>query len=868
MRSKFLRLAALASLAAGVAIVASCDARIPTSPRGSTGSTGGTGSTNNKNAKPPTIAIDSPLVGALVNIGDSILVTVKLHDDIGLKNVTITGVTQKGSVDLGTFEEAQKYKTVAVPVGGSFRSGLRDTTIRRYLQPLVQNDTVIDSVIVRVIAFDSLGLADTADRRVNLVSGPKVNIVAPIAGDSIPAGVGLNVAARAQHPDGINRIDIRVRGEATWPTKLDTTISQLYTSAPRDIVFSGVVRLPPDAPVRSKVTVTATAIDVNRQPGAAPPVAAFIRSTAAAVPRVTQIVPPKTEFADSVAVRATGDGITMVGLIIRDSLGAIVLQDTVKFTAPFNANVSAQVPLNLPPKLQGKKLGITAFAVDQSGRIGFAVSQSNQGSQSVAGAALIDSTLVVYGRTYSLPHQGTIGDLAVDAARGHVFLSNTQFNLLEVWQQNAGTKGFAAQGVAVGSLPWGLFIGNNPDTLLVANSGGTNISQVFIGSTDAGVIREDLARRILTRNTYVFQVTVQRDENTGKIRLTGAGPFSYSDRPQYIAQSKGGRIFYSTRPTEQAPQGTIRWLDPKLPVPDPRQIWQYATFIQGSTQQIYAIFNVDSIKIAATLPNDPASDELIIYDHPYGAASGVISGRAFSPDLALPLLCPQTLVAASLQCQPTASSQESDAEIVLRLDVASLGLTDTTFAAASGDRRWVAFGEGHTSRVGRTIMVNDESGPVPNFFSPLVTINDLTDNASERVFGLALDASGRTVASHGSQSYFSFVSDPFHLRLQGKYDSADDGAGIAFHPRANGTLTAQQDRIAFVASSNGSIEVVDVAYYINRAKLTLKNPIYGPLRASLPMPGDPPEVILKLYAISQQGLVVIDLTAADIKPGP
>jgi hypothetical protein len=165
-------------------------------------------------------------------------------------------------------------------------------------------------------------------------------------------------------------------------------------------------------------------------------------------------------------------------------------------------------------------------------------------------------------------------------------------------------------------------------------------------------------------------------------------------------------------------------------------------------------------------------------------------------------------------------------------------------------------------------MVADSVGPVPNFFSPIVTIQDLTDNASEQVFGLAMDKSGGTVASHGSQSYFSFVSDPFHLRLQGKFDSADDGAGIAFHPRANGTLTPQADRVAFVASASGAIEVVDVAYYINRARLQLKNPIYGPLRASLPMPGDPPGVILKLYAVSQQGLVVIDLTAADIKPGP
>jgi hypothetical protein len=34
------------------------------------------------------------------------------------------------------------------------------------------------------------------------------------------------------------------------------------------------------------------------------------------------------------------------------------------------------------------------------------------------------------------------------------------------------------------------------------------------------------------------------------------------------------------------------------------------------------------------------------------------------------------------------------------------------------------------------------------------------------------------------------------------------------------------------------------------------------------MPGDPPSVVMKLYAVSKQGLIVIDVTASDIKAGP
>ena len=76
-------------------------------------------------------------------------------------------------------------------------------------------------------------------------------------------------------------------------------------------------------------------------------------------------------------------------------------------------------------------------------------------------------------------------------------------------------------------------------------------------------------------------------------------------------------------------------------------------------------------------------------------------------------------------------------------------------------------------------------------------------------------------------------------------------------------------RLAFVASANGTIEAVDIAYYdFVRGALATKFNLYGPLRASLPFPGDDPSIVLKLFGVSSTGLVVIDVTAADIKPGP
>jgi hypothetical protein len=842
MRIVFVRLAAVG---AAVTLVASCDTRLPTTT-GIAGSS--TSSSNPSKGNAPTATIDSPAVGSLINNGDSVLVTVRLHDAKALRNATFAGYTQKGSVDLGTFTQTLRYRSVSIPAAGAFRSGLRDTTVRRYLQPVNPADTSLDSLIIVAIVTDSAGLADTASRRVDIVAGPKVTVVSPTNGDSVPAGVGLSVAGRAQHANGVGRIDIRVQGEKNWPTKLDTSFSQVYDDSPRDVTFKAVARIPIDAPLRGRVTITATAVDVNRQPGSSSPVAVFVRSANTAQPRVTQTVSAKSETSDSVIVRATGEGITTLGVIIRDSNNVIVQTDSLQLPAPYNANVQASIPLNLAPGLQGKKLGITGFAIDQAGRVGYAVPSTKGSSEGNLNFALVDSTLVVYGHTYALPHNGTIGDVVVDAARGNVFLSNTNFNVLEVWQNTPKT--FTPNGVAVGSLPWGMFISNNPDTLLVANSGGTNISRVYIGS--GGAIHEDLAHRILTRATYSYNLTVSRDENTGKIRLTAQGPILYSDRPQYIAQAAAGRIYYSTRPTPTAPQGTIRWIDPSLPVPDPRQVWQYGTITTGTTQT-YALFNVDSIAIGASLPTSTESDTLFIWDHPYGQKTGVIAVSDVNPMNAI----------------ASAVAGGSDAEAILRLDLQSLALTDTTFAAVSGNRNWIAFGEGHTGgAAGRVMMVKDSAGAVPNFFSPLVTVKDLTNNASEQVFGLALDLTGATVASHGLQSYFALVSDPFHLRLQGKFDSADNGAGIAFHPEADGILSPSNKRLAFVGSSSGTIEVVDIAYYIGRGKLQLKSPIYGPLRTSGPMPGDAPDVILKVYALSKDGLIVVDLTAGDIKAGP
>ena len=838
-------LTSLVAALVGIVLVAACDQHVPL-----TANIGGGG--NNSGPKgAPAVSIDT-LQPNPVNIGDSILIAVHVKDDSAINTITLLGLTVTGSADLGTLSVTNRYSPVNV---GPFRPGLRDTVIRRYLHPVVPVDTSLDSLVVIAQATDNSSLtgADTAVARV--VTGPKVSFITPVVGTQVFAGGDMGATVHATHADGVQSVTITITSNTTgtpvWPTPVNKTVTGTFPSFPKDTTYSTTVTVPANAPVGGRLTFTASGIDVNGKPGSVATITLVVKGIDTVPPLVTQVLAPRIELNDSVLINSSGSSATVIlGVIVKDSVGTEIRRDSVPAKDTLN-NVSQRVHIPLTAAEQGRNLRISTFAIDRLGKTGYSVSSGTAVAQPVMSLAWSDTTVVVYGTTYQIPNTpaGTLmGDIAVDPVHGNVFVSNINYNRLEVWTGATGT--FAPASIPVGSQPWGLAFGNSPDTLYVANSGGTNISRVFVG---AGTMGEVLSQRILTRDTYIYEVTETIDPNTSHITLSVSPPTSYSDRPQYLAISKAGRLYYSTVPTDANHAGTIRYLDPSsiYPAPDPRQIWQYARTGTTATTT-YQIFNVDSVAVRKVTGLNPPSDTLIIWDHPYGQLSGSYEAR--DPDV--------ITAAAKL------AAQGSDIDPEQGVSIPGLALTDTTFVGISGDRTWIAFGEGNTGGAGRIMMVNDPSGTSPGFFSPAITVADIIDNADERVFGLAVDSTGSTVASHGAQSYFASVDNPFHLRLQGKYDSFDNGAGIAFDPGAYGINTPSNDRLAFVGSQSGFIEIVDIAYYINRGKLTLKGNLYGPLRASRPFPGDPPNVILKLFGLSSTGLVVIDLTAADIRPAP
>ena len=282
MRSTRIQLA-LVVLAA--AAVASCDTRLPTAARRAAPGT------------PPDVVIDTPLVNAQINVGDSIYMRVLATGGNALQSLELTALAVSGDPDFGTYAETPRYKVTTV----NFPTSVHDTIIRRYLQPIDVNHTSLDSIIVQAILTDSTGLKDTARVRATLVSGPKVTIESPVANDSVTPGVAVGVQVHATDNDGITQITVRVQGQPTWPTRLDTTITQTFGGSSRDLVFNTAAVIPLNAPGRSRITISASAVDGNRQPGAANPVSIFVRSAASiAPPLVTQSVPVRSERTDTI----------------------------------------------------------------------------------------------------------------------------------------------------------------------------------------------------------------------------------------------------------------------------------------------------------------------------------------------------------------------------------------------------------------------------------------------------------------------------------------------------------------------------------------------------------------------------------------
>jgi hypothetical protein len=75
-------------------------------------------------------------------------------------------------------------------------------------------------------------------------------------------------------------------------------------------------------------------------------------------------------------------------------------------------------------------------------------------------------------------------------------------------------------------------------------------------------------------------------------------------------------------------------------------------------------------------------------------------------------------------------------------------------------------------------------------------------------------------------------------------------------------------RVAFVASGDFSIQIVDSYSYRLRGRIPIRSNLYGPLRAVYPTAAElsaDASLVVKLFGLTPEGLVMIDVHAGDIK---
>ncbi|MEO7965563.1 MAG: hypothetical protein ABIT38_16770, partial [Gemmatimonadaceae bacterium] len=562
-------------------------------------------------------------------------------------------------------------------------------------------------------------------------------------------------------------------------------------------------------------------------------------------PVVYQSIPTRLETPDSVDLTARdNDGlVAVIGFLAKDAAGAVVYRSADTLATPLQ-QVTRRKAWAAPISLRGRSLFITAYATDVAGHTGYAVANGATVAVNSDSIAKRDPVVYAFGLTYALP-EGSLGaDIAVDSARAHVFVSNINKNQIEAFTYSTTLQPLAP--IAVGAMPWGMILDNSSSLLLVANSGGTNISKVSLSTRlENG--------RVKTANEYVFDVSYSKDETSGGFKYRVAPPIDYSDRPQYIAQSASGALYYSTRPTTAATPGTLRRIDNFLDTrAEPRQIWQYGSFLRGH----YVILNADAVDVIEG--QNGVSDKIVICEHTPGN----------SPTTAT---CVTSITVEGAITTLRAAPINGNIDAIKDLDVASLALPDTNFVAVGGDRRRVAFGEANTgNRAGRVLLVYDPTGTPADgaIYSAPLEVADLTNNASDKVFGIDVNRNSANIGVHGIETFFADSS----LRLQGKFATFNTGSGIAFHPLNMDENTADSTaRVAFVASGDMSIQIVDSYSYRLRGRIPIRQNLYGALRAALPTAAEKaldPTIVVKLFALTPEGLVVIDVRRGDIDNVP
>jgi hypothetical protein len=839
---------------------------------------------------PPVVSISGAETAA-----DTLITTVDAEDFIALAFV----VTELRRTD--------QFETVITAEGDTIVLGRLiavDTTrfVGRTVQATVSTTfytgfTNPTNVQIRAVAVDSQDNEATASAVVTVGGGPggptgapTISIYSPLPNSTVRDNTLIRVGIRASDPSGLQQLNVVLTNPAATPPAIPAADTIRFAVFRTDVDTLLDFFIPEGA--LGTLTITAEAINLNTLSALAqievtvateapddtnPPIVSMLVTGGT---QRRQDEPPRMEVDDSLLFNIVAldqeTAITRVGvtMIVRNDRTSGTVIDTIFVDSVMSTAISGTVPvafalrpLDLPAAVFTEAdipdtlfFELTGWAFDAATPPNCGATVDPEGSEAsltCTGTGPVHAAgiqggflerLIVAGRTIGIAQGALIADAVVDTIRELMLLSDFNFGVVRPFDLR---NEVFLDNVPVGSDPWGVGIDLTEDLLLVGNSGGTNISVVDLGPRSPGspAVGNEIDR-YQTQDLKVFQVDEAYDAIGRKIFPVSF--YDYSDRPQFLAQAANNYILFSTVPAMADLPGTIREYDPTDR--EIRFFVGYAGRENPGNPQIQ-IINADSVF------SINGARQFVVCDH----TRGNFANRSC-------IIASDSLSDATWQVAAKIATEGWDVEIFTDLDIGSIALTDTTLVAASGDREYVAFGEGDTpGRAGRVMLYRSADGSISNGLQ----VTDLTGNAEEKVFGLAMNLDGSLGVVRGTMAYF-FGPDPSGinvLRMLGTNDRINpEGAGAALHPDNDITASPPEGddpsrRLTFLGSGDARVEIVDAHFYeVPRGNVLIRDPILGPLRISRSLPPDPPEVILKLYGITENGVVVIPVKDTDIIP--
>ncbi len=820
-----LRLAARAAALAGcVFVVTVCgeQGKFPTTPTGGGGGGNGPGLTIHVPAITDTVP---------VAVGDSVFVQVELNDSRGVTSLVLTGTSVRGSPDLGTDTTVDRFlaRTVTLP------KTKKDTTITRYLRAVLSDST---TEFVHIIATAVNAANDTSHDTtvVRIVGGPKVVVLQPTAGAVTAVNLYVRIQVRGIHPTGVKTL-----GWASTGAVVDTNFQTYAVNAagvlPDTQTFTDSVLVSKSTP--DSLVITPFATDSSGDPsGIAPGVTVHIQTAATDTtpPLVQDTVPLRVEVGDSITVTATDQsGVKIIGFLVSDTAGATVSTHADTLSGK-STNVTVRFGLNLGSITSFPfRVTATGFAVD-------AATAANKGGSSVSGIpvrwpkAALDTLTVVAGTTVGLPQGGAIGDAIVDSVHGGgadplLLLSNTPLDQVEVLHLKTSTFGKA---IRVGSQPVGIALwpkdtlGSYFDSVIVANSGGTNLSLVDVKDST------EMRRRAVPNWSLA---TIKTQTNAGGGLDTVVTAYELADRPQYLGTTcrKGGVsacdsviVVYSSAPTGAQPnpffnRGYLAWenITAAIGTHGAGHLF-YEQADRGTTQD-----TIEIVAVRDTVPGVP------IRDIEVGPGAGVIR------------------------------------------DIANIAFQDSTFVRNSGNFVHALMGEGGLNQgFARALMYDATKGistvagtgcnpalvacqaQVDAGVSDALYVSDFVTNRASPVLSVATNFNGRTNLVR-ADSIYAF---DWTLKQTGLMQAGIGIAGMDFNPnnafdaatRTSGALN-KNNRLVYAADPATGIDVFDTYWYQKIATIPIRDTIIGPIRVAIS------GTTTYLAGVTSHGVVVVQV---------